>query len=776
MAIQMRRGPLAKYDKNKMLAGEWGISIDADTNDQKAMIVFAPGVDKEVMFVEDAAEQIAEATAEAIDIATEEAEAWAHGNSFHVNDYASGDGSTRSFLLAQTPSSILGVYVDGAAVTAYTQSGKTITFTTAPAAGQNNIRVYYTVNTATDNSKYYKESASSYASQAANSMNMADQAAGAAFEQAQSASTAAATATTKAGEAAISAQEAATSATNASSSATAASTSAGQAADSATAASGSATAAADSAEDAQEMSYAAEAWAVGTKGGTDVPSTDPQYHNNAKYYTEQAEAAASQSAAQASIAEVYDATTAYAIGDYCLHDGQLYECTTEITTPEAWTAAHWTATTVGTELNEINDDVTDLKEDLDNVRERTDNLVDCNSASKWIAASGKDVTVTIPDEDTVRIKSNISQTYAAARYEINTHGVNTLYTAIGAYSGDGNARARLYGSTSGTITNLGTINVSGNVFDVSAYDICIVELCATVATASDGYIDYSRVIVASSDIAVEYQPYYVYKADEAISKLSYVENVAKTAAEAAGTPPGKFYAIHRGARSTAPENTMPAFIRARQLGYKIIETDVRYTSDMVPVLIHDGTINRTARNADGTDLSETINIADITYEQALAYDFGIFKGQEYAGTKIPTLSEFLHWCKATGVTPVIEQKIRNNSEIDLVIDAIIEAGMETNFVSLSQTVGSLSRIYNRLPNGKFVLLNNSTITQEIIDSVSASIFIESIAGLYTSYTPELIESCKTANVALYAHDYYKYTDIYATDDYVSGYIIEEGAI
>ena len=78
---------------------------------------------------------------------------------------------------------------------------------------------------------------------------------------------------------------------------------------------------------------------------------------------EQAEAAASQSAAQASIAEVYDATTTYAIGDYCLHDGQLYECTTEITTPEAWTAAHWTATTVGTELNEINDDVTDLKED-----------------------------------------------------------------------------------------------------------------------------------------------------------------------------------------------------------------------------------------------------------------------------------------------------------------------------------------------------------------------------------------------------------------------------
>lgn len=81
---------------------------------------------------------------------------------------------------------------------------------------------------------------------------------------------------------------------------------------------------------------------------------------------EQAEAAASQSAAQASIAKVYDATKTYAIGDYCLHDGQLYECTTEITTPEAWTAAHWTAATVGTELNDIKGDVTGLKEDLTN--------------------------------------------------------------------------------------------------------------------------------------------------------------------------------------------------------------------------------------------------------------------------------------------------------------------------------------------------------------------------------------------------------------------------
>ena len=285
MAIQMRRGQLANYDKNKMLAGEWGIAVDSDTERQKAFIAFAPGIDKEVLFAEDAAAQIAEATAEA----TEEAEAWAHGNSFHVNDYVSGDGSTRSFTLTQTPSSILGVYVDGAATTAYTRSGKTITFTTAPASGHNNIRVYYTVNTATDNSKYYKEQAALSASTASGKATEAATSASQASTSASNASGSASMASTKASQAASSANIANTKANQASASASQASASAQTATTKASEASASATAASDSAEDAQETSYVAEAWAVGTKNGTDVGSGDPQYHNNAKYYAEQME-------------------------------------------------------------------------------------------------------------------------------------------------------------------------------------------------------------------------------------------------------------------------------------------------------------------------------------------------------------------------------------------------------------------------------------------------------------------------------------------------------
>ena len=67
----------------------------------------------------------------------------------------------------------------------------------------------------------------------------------------------------------------------ASSDATTASGAAGDATGAATAAAGSASAADDSAEDA-------EAWAVGKRDGVDVETTDPAYHNNAKYYAQQA--------------------------------------------------------------------------------------------------------------------------------------------------------------------------------------------------------------------------------------------------------------------------------------------------------------------------------------------------------------------------------------------------------------------------------------------------------------------------------------------------------
>lgn len=59
------------------------------------------------------------------------------------------------------------------------------------------------------------------------------------------------------------------------------------------AASNSAAAAYESAGDAADSAEDSEAWAVGQRGGVDVDPTDPTYHNNAKYWKDQAQAAVS---------------------------------------------------------------------------------------------------------------------------------------------------------------------------------------------------------------------------------------------------------------------------------------------------------------------------------------------------------------------------------------------------------------------------------------------------------------------------------------------------
>lgn len=91
-------------------------------------------------------------------------------------------------------------------------------------------------------------------------------------------------------------------------------------------ASAAAESAAASAESVQGYAGDAEAYAVGKRGGTDVPSSDVAYHNNSKYYSEQAGTSAQSAAESAAAAEVWTAHPPYigANGNW-----YIYNTTTE---------------------------------------------------------------------------------------------------------------------------------------------------------------------------------------------------------------------------------------------------------------------------------------------------------------------------------------------------------------------------------------------------------------------------------------------------------------
>ena len=139
-----------------------------------------------------------------------------------------------------------------------------------------------------NNSKYYAEQAATSETNAAASATAASASESNAATSESNAAESKANAAASETNAAASADAAATSETNAAASATAASASESNAATSESNAAESETNAATSEENA-------EAWAVGQRGGEDVPSTDETYHNNSKYWAEQAAQSAARS-------------------------------------------------------------------------------------------------------------------------------------------------------------------------------------------------------------------------------------------------------------------------------------------------------------------------------------------------------------------------------------------------------------------------------------------------------------------------------------------------
>lgn len=67
MAIQMRRGLRKDFDPNKMLPGEWAVSIDSSTSNQIVWMCFATGVCKRMGTYEDFQNMVYQATGEIIE-------------------------------------------------------------------------------------------------------------------------------------------------------------------------------------------------------------------------------------------------------------------------------------------------------------------------------------------------------------------------------------------------------------------------------------------------------------------------------------------------------------------------------------------------------------------------------------------------------------------------------------------------------------------------------------------------------------------------------------
>lgn len=117
---------------------------------------------------------------------------------------------------------------------------------------------------------------------------------------------------------------------------------------------------------------------------------------------------------------------------------------------------------------------------------------------------------------------------------------------------------------------------------------------------------------------------------------------------------------HRGGANIAPEETMAAFQESADLGVDILEFDVHMTSDNVPVVIHDPTVDRTT-NGEGTvnEMSlEEIKQLDAGYNFQDRNGEYSYRGQE---VEIPTVEEVFQ--AFPDYKFLIELKDTNDSEL-----------------------------------------------------------------------------------------------------------------
>lgn len=105
---------------------------------------------------------------------------------------------------------------------------------------------------------------------------------------------------------------------------------------------------------------------------------------------------------------------------------------------------------------------------------------------------------------------------------------------------------------------------------------------------------------------------------------------------------------HRGAAACAPENTLAGLRKAKELGCRWVEFDVRLTRDGQLILLHDERLERTT---DGRGKAIALPLATIR-----RFDAGCRFSTSFRGEQVPTLAEAIAVLGELGIGANIELK------------------------------------------------------------------------------------------------------------------------
>ena len=225
-----------------------------------------------------------------------------------------------------------------------------------------------------------------------------------------------------------------------------------------------------------------------------------------------------------------------------------------------------------------------------------------------------------------------------------------------------------------------------------------------------------------------------------------------------------------------PECSLPAMKAAKRNGYDYVEADIQMTADRIPVMLHDLAINEQARNPNGTEIAGTVRLCDITYEQAMQYDYGISAGEEYAGLGLLTFEQFIGYCKDLGLRPYIEFKTDagelapTEAEVQAMVQTVKAYGMAEHSTWISTSLIYLGYIATTDPTARLGWLTAATtLTESNLNALLAlktdknEVFADSSA-----HDSNSVALCKSKGVPLEVWTVDGDDKITALDPYISG--------
>ncbi|MBM2814451.1 MAG: hypothetical protein HW421_1213 [Ignavibacteria bacterium] len=187
----------------------------------------------------------------------------------------------------------------------------------------------------------------------------------------------------------------------------------------------------------------------------------------------------------------------------------------------------------------------------------------------------------------------------------------------------------------------------------------------------------------------------------------------------------KFFVVgHRGSSGTAPENTLPSYIKAIESGCEMLEIDIQTTADNRIITFHDPTLERTT-NGKG-------KVKDFDYKQLQSYDAGSWFSSEFSGTKIPLMDDVLKLVAGKvylNIEIKSSGKFNTLEEAEYLLGKIMDAELEDYTLLASFNYDILKKIKisnNNIHTAAIKLPADKRLSSEIASEIGCEAFVCSL--------------------------------------------------